>query len=521
MAADRNSPVSVLEFGRAILHDEARALDALADDLGEPFEKAVGLILECRGKLIVSGLGKSGHVARKIAATFASTGTTAVFLHLAEAIHGDLGMAAKGDVAILISQSGETTELDAVIEHFQHALIPIIGVTGHPGTMLADAATAALILPHWAEVGPESVAPTTSTTMTLALGDALAMTVMRQKGFTRTDFGRLHPGGSLGARLRPVRRLMHSGKSLPLTGESSSMHDTVVEMTAKRLGVIGVTDRNGHLVGVITDGDLRRNIERGLDHQAGEFMTRDPKTIGPDDLLDDALTLFDEYKITSLFVVVSGVFVTTDDERIADACAILGVGVIMTSPDCRNGTERCAEALESLHDPDLVINFQGDALLTPPAFVDALIARMRKDQGALVATPAMRLRSEEVRALQAEETAGRVGGTTVVSDAQGRALYFSKRLIPHLPEGALDGALSPVRLHVGIYAYRPGALERYVATPATELETLEGLEQLRFLVAGVPVAVVDVQTPPYALRELNNPEDVAPIEQALAQAGIE
>jgi arabinose-5-phosphate isomerase len=139
--------------------------------------------------------------------------------------------------------------------------------------------------------------------MTLALGDALAMTVMRQKGFTRTDFGRLHPGGTLGARLRPVRRLMHGGKSLPLTGAVSSMHDTIVEMTAKRLGVVGVTDENGYLVGVITDGDLRRNIERGLEHSAGEFMTRDPKTIGPDDLIDDALALFDEFKITALFVV--------------------------------------------------------------------------------------------------------------------------------------------------------------------------------------------------------------------------
>jgi arabinose-5-phosphate isomerase len=303
MAADRNSPVSVLEFGRAILHDEARALDALADDLGEPFERAVSLILECRGKLIVSGLGKSGHVGRKIAATFASTGTTATFLHLAEAIHGDLGMSAEGDVAILISQSGETSELEAVVEHFQHAKIPIIGITGHAGTMLAEAAAAPLVLPHWAEVGPESVAPTTSTTMTLALGDALAMTVMRQKGFTRTDFGRLHPGGTLGVRLRPVRRLMHDRKSVPLTRAAGSMHDAVVEMTAKRLGVIGVTDDDGYLVGVITDGDLRRNIERGLDHQAGEFMTRDPKTIGPDDLLDDALPLFDEYKITALFVV--------------------------------------------------------------------------------------------------------------------------------------------------------------------------------------------------------------------------
>src|SRR4051795_13120332 len=293
----------VLQFGRAILHDEARALDALADSLGDAFEQAIRLIIACKGKLIVSGLGKSGHVGRKIAATFASTGTTATFLHLAEAIHGDLGMAAAGDVAILISQSGETAELEPVIDHFAHVGIPIIAITGNSASMLAEAAAAPLVLPHWPEVGPESVAPTTSTTMTLALGDALAMTVMRQKGFTRTDFGRLHPGGALGARLKPVRRLMHGGASLPLTREDSSMHDTVVEMSAKRLGVIGVTDQCGYLVGVITDGDLRRNIERGLDHTAGEFMTRDPKTVGPDDLIDDALPLFDEYKITALFVV--------------------------------------------------------------------------------------------------------------------------------------------------------------------------------------------------------------------------
>jgi 3-deoxy-manno-octulosonate cytidylyltransferase (CMP-KDO synthetase) len=218
---------------------------------------------------------------------------------------------------------------------------------------------------------------------------------------------------------------------------------------------------------------------------------------------------------------VSGVFVVTDDERIAEACRPAKVGVIMTSPECRNGTERCAEALAQLHDPDLVINFQGDALLTPPGFVEALAARMEDDRDALVATPAMLLRSDEVRVLQAEEEAGRVGGTTVVTNDQGHALYFSKRIIPHLPGGALSRDMAPVRLHVGVYAYRPEALERYAATPVSELETLEGLEQLRFLVAGIPVAVVDVQTPPFALRELNNPEDVAPIEQALAEAGLE
>lgn len=293
----------ILQFGREILHDEARALDALADSLGQAFERAVGLILDCKGKLIVSGLGKSGHVGRKMAATFASTGTTATFLHLAEAIHGDLGMAAKGDVTILISQSGETAELEPVIDHFDRVGIPIVAITGNAGSMLANAATAALVLPHWQEVGPEAVAPTTSTTMTLALGDALAMTVMRQKGFTRTDFGRLHPGGTLGARLKPVRRLMHSGDDMPLTRADSSMHDTVVKMSAKRLGVVGVTDERGHLVGVITDGDLRRNIERGLDHTAAEFMTRDPKTISADALIDEALTLFEENRITALFVV--------------------------------------------------------------------------------------------------------------------------------------------------------------------------------------------------------------------------
>ena len=293
----------VLQFGREILHDEARALDALAESLDGPFEEAVRLILDCGGKLIVSGLGKSGHVARKIAATFASTGTTATFLHLAEAIHGDLGMASRGDAAILISQSGETAELEPVIDHFRHVGIPVIAITGNGGSMLAEAAAAALVLPHWPEVGPESVAPTTSTTMTLALGDALAMTVMRQKGFTRTDFGRLHPGGSLGARLKPVSRLMHSGDAVPLTNENASMHDAIVEMSAKRLGIIGVVDEAGNLVGAITDGDLRRHIEQGLDHSAAEFMTRDPKTVAPDSLVDDALTLFDEYKITALFVV--------------------------------------------------------------------------------------------------------------------------------------------------------------------------------------------------------------------------
>jgi arabinose-5-phosphate isomerase len=294
---------NLLDFGRNVLHDEARALDALADTLGQAFEHAVELIVGCRGKVIVAGLGKSGHVGRKISATFASTGTTSVFLHLAEAIHGDLGMASMGDVAVLISLSGTTAELEPVIDHFHAASIPIIGITGNPQSMLSNAAQAALILPPWNEVGPESVAPTTSTTMTLALGDALAMTAMNLKGFSRADFGRLHPGGALGLRLKPVSRLMHSGDEVPLTRFDSSMHDTIVEMNAKRLGVVGVVDGDGYLVGVITDGDLRRHMEEGLEHRADEFMTANPKTITRDALIDDALALFDEYRITTLFVV--------------------------------------------------------------------------------------------------------------------------------------------------------------------------------------------------------------------------
>ena len=296
----------VLQFGRDILHDEARALDALADSLGGAFENAVDLIIQCRGKLIVSGLGKSGHVARKIAATFASTGTTATFLHLAEAIHGDLGMAAGGDVAMLISLSGETAELEPVIDHFSQVGIPIVAITGNPGSMLATASAAALVLPHWHEAGPEAVAPTTSTTMTLALGDALAMSVMRQKGFSRSDFGRLHPGGALGARLKRVSRVMHSGDALRITRDDSSRHDGIVEMSAKGVGIIGVVDEAGSLLGAITDGDLRRHMEQGLDHSAAEFMTPNPKTIASDALIDDALAMFEEHRITALFVVEEG-----------------------------------------------------------------------------------------------------------------------------------------------------------------------------------------------------------------------
>jgi 3-deoxy-manno-octulosonate cytidylyltransferase (CMP-KDO synthetase) len=219
---------------------------------------------------------------------------------------------------------------------------------------------------------------------------------------------------------------------------------------------------------------------------------------------------------------IAAVHVVTDDERIAEAVSGFDGSALMTSEHCRNGTERCAEALDQLDgDVDLVVNFQGDALLTPPGFVTALVGQLGVSPDSQVATPAMRQRSDEVRKLQSEELAGRVGGTSVVVDGEGRALYFSKKLIPYLPAGSLDRDMSPVRLHIGVYAYRRSALATYVATPPTELEALEGLEQLRFLVAGVPIDVVDVATPSFTLRELNNPEDVSPVEDALAEAGLE
>ena len=219
---------------------------------------------------------------------------------------------------------------------------------------------------------------------------------------------------------------------------------------------------------------------------------------------------------------IAAVHVVTDDDRIAAAVRGFGGSALMTSESARNGTERCAEALDQLDaDVDIVVNFQGDALLTPPGFVTALVEQLGTSPDSMVATPAMRQRSDEVRKLQAEEAAGRVGGTSVVVDAQSRALYFSKKLIPYLPEGTLTQEMSPVRLHIGVYAYRRAALTTYVATPVSELEELEGLEQLRFLVAGVPIDVVEVATPAFTLRELNNPEDVSPIEDSLAMAGLE
>lgn len=292
-----------LALARRVLQTEAAAILALVDRVDAHFARAVEVLRDCRGRVIVTGMGKSGIIARKIAATLSSTGTPAFFLHPAEAIHGDLGVIQAGDVVLGLSYSGETGEILRLLETIRRTGATIVALTGVPTSTLGRFADVTLDCRVAEEACPLNLVPTASTTAALALGDALAMTVMRQKGFTRTDFGRLHPGGTLGARLKPVRRLMHSGRQLPLIGEDASMHDAVVVMTEKRLGVVGVTNSHGHLVGVITDGDLRRNIERGLEHTAGEFMTTDPKTVGPDALVADAVELFDEHKITAIFVV--------------------------------------------------------------------------------------------------------------------------------------------------------------------------------------------------------------------------
>lgn len=215
---------------------------------------------------------------------------------------------------------------------------------------------------------------------------------------------------------------------------------------------------------------------------------------------------------------VDAVYVATDHGAIAEAAGAFGAEVLMTSSDCRNGTERCAEALDQLAEtPDLIVNLQGDAPLTPDWFVTALIDALAGARGEAVATPAIRCSPEHLAALRAEEALGRVGGTTVVTASDGRALYFSKRLIPHFDSAAAGEGPTPVRLHIGVYAYTPSALRRYRATPPTELERLEGLEQLRFLDSGVPIRVAEVPAPPWQIWELNNPSDVAPIEAALAR----
>ena len=292
---------TILATGRRVISREAEALMLLADGVGDSFALAVDRMLSANGRVIVSGMGKSGHVARKIAATLASTGTPAQFVHPAEASHGDLGMMTQADVALVLSNSGETPELADLIAYTRRFDIGLIGVAAQAESTLIRQSDVAILLPKAEEVCPMGLAPTTSTTMTLALGDALAVALMEHRKFTPDNYRDFHPGGSLGARLSKTGDLMHV--DLPLVDGSTSMRDALLTITQKGFGVVGVTDKVGGLIGIITDGDLRRNMDGLLDLTADEVMTKGPITIRPDALAEEAVAIMNEKKVTSLFVV--------------------------------------------------------------------------------------------------------------------------------------------------------------------------------------------------------------------------
>lgn len=303
VATQMSDTETFLSTARRVITTEAEALGLLSAHLGASFGEAVRLILDAPGRVIVSGMGKSGHVGRKIAATLASTGTPAHFVHPAEASHGDLGMVAKGDVALVLSNSGETPELADIIAHTRRFGIPLIGVASRDGSTLVRQSDVAILLPNAPEACGSGIVPTTSTTMTLALGDALAVALMEHRQFTPEHFRQFHPGGKLGARLSKVADLMHRGTALPLVSETSPMPDVLLAISQKGFGVAGVTDAGGALSGIITDGDLRRHMAGLLDLTAAEVMTRNPRTIGPSALAETAVALMNEKKITCLFVV--------------------------------------------------------------------------------------------------------------------------------------------------------------------------------------------------------------------------
>ena len=293
-----------LASARRVLTGEAEALMALADSLGQPFLDALEILAATKGRVVVSGMGKSGHIGRKIAATFASTGTPAFFVHPGEASHGDLGMITRDDSLYMLSNSGETTELSDLVAYAARFSIPLIGVTSVADSALARAADAALILPDAPEACPIGLAPTTSTTMMLALGDALAVTLLERREFSPADFHALHPGGKLGRRLLKVSEIMHGGDELPLTGPDVAMTAALLEMTAKRFGCVGIVDADGEFLGIITDGDLRRHMDSSLlTRKTGEVMTGSPATIGPDALASEAPAIMNDRSITNLFVI--------------------------------------------------------------------------------------------------------------------------------------------------------------------------------------------------------------------------
>jgi arabinose-5-phosphate isomerase len=290
---------------REVLEIESGAIHGLLEQLDDRFDAAVELLASCRGRVVCTGMGKSGLIMKKLAATLSSTGTPALFLHPAEANHGDLGMVAAGDVVVAASFSGTTAELLQLVEILKRLAVPLIVMTGNADSQLARHADAHLQVAIDQEACPLDLAPTASTTATLAMSDALAMALLETKGFTPEDFARLHPGGQLGKRLLRVAQLMHSGDDLPVVGAETPMRDAIYEMSRKKLGITAVTDGGGRLLGCISDGDLRRLLEHDgglLEKSAGDCMHRQPLTIASSELASAALHLMEERKITSLFV---------------------------------------------------------------------------------------------------------------------------------------------------------------------------------------------------------------------------
>ena len=316
MTADTlQSPASTsgddVAAARRVLALGVDGLQQLADGLGERFSAAVGLLHGIAGKVVLSGMGKSGHIANKIAATLASTGAPALFVHPAEASHGDLGMITSGDAVIALSNSGGTSELSDIVAYTRRFAVPLIAMTRRRDSALAEAANVALVLPEAPEACPMGLAPTTSTTMMLALGDAIAIALLERKGFTAQDFHVLHPGGSLGRTLLRVADVMHGPAELPLCRRETIMSEAIVIMTERSFGCVGVTAADGSLLGIITDGDLRRHMSADLlDRPARDVMTDKPRTVRPQALAAEALGIMNgvrnERPITSLFVVEEG-----------------------------------------------------------------------------------------------------------------------------------------------------------------------------------------------------------------------
>jgi arabinose-5-phosphate isomerase len=300
------APFDAREFARKVLRTEADAILGLVPTLDEQFDRALDLLHDCAGRVVVTGMGKSGIIAHKLAATFSSTGTPALFLHAAEAVHGDLGMVQTNDVVVALSYSGETEELIRLLEAIRRIGARLIAITGHPGSTLGTASDVTLTCAVAEEACPMNLAPTASTTATLALGDALAMALAQRKGFQAEHFAHLHPGGRLGKRLMRVDSVMHAGDALPLVSRETGMPDVIQQISSKRLGMTCVVDDQSRLVGVVTDGDLRRHMTPGsnlLSHRAADVMTTRPITIQAGTLAVEALRLMEQRKITAVVVV--------------------------------------------------------------------------------------------------------------------------------------------------------------------------------------------------------------------------